>query len=358
MRKLAGFRKKMFVSACVIAAFSTLEASAQVGSYYDNNVIVDLSVLDDNGRGPSQRSMGRTPSPNTKLPPVGMPKSTFHGLPSGLTRPVQSTKAPQHLPRSSKPGSRIVLNKPKMQPRALPVTKLATTKPKSIISKVAKVQLPDPSAPLKIEVQATQVAPAPVAAKVDLAKASPPKPVRAPSVPVQVEKAKPLEITPPKTLTKTTPKPIGAPAKVMAEAPPPPPPSAIEPKKINSAMKAENTQKSAPSVASLPPASQNSLRISFKSGKSKLPASSQTNLKELADHLRARADNRVQLLAYAGGENLSASKARRLSLSRALAVRSYLIGQGVRSTRIDVRALGNKTTEEPFDRVDVQIAPR
>ena len=66
----------------------------------------------------------------------------------------------------------------------------------------------------------------------------------------------------------------------------------------------------------------------------------------------------LQLMAYAGGESLSSGKARRLSLSRALSVRSYLIENGVRSTRIDVRALGNKTAEEPLNRVDVTIAER
>ncbi len=50
------------------------------------------------------------------------------------------------------------------------------------------------------------------------------------------------------------------------------------------------------------------------------------------------------------------SKARRLSLSRALAVRAFLIDQGVRSTRMDVRALGDKVQDGPSDRVD--IAPR
>ncbi len=63
-------------------------------------------------------------------------------------------------------------------------------------------------------------------------------------------------------------------------------------------------------------------------------------------------------MAYAGGDNDNASQARRLSLSRALAVRSYLIEQGVRSTRIDVRALGNKTDVEPADRVDLILSKR
>ena len=42
-----------------------------------------------------------------------------------------------------------------------------------------------------------------------------------------------------------------------------------------------------------------------------------------------------------------------MSLSRALAVRAYLIDQGVRSTRMDVRALGSKVGDGPADRVDV-----
>ena len=69
----------------------------------------------------------------------------------------------------------------------------------------------------------------------------------------------------------------------------------------------------------------------------------------------------VAVLVAAGprrGESLSSGKARRLSLSRALSVRSFLIENGVRSTRIDVRALGNKTAEEPSNRVDVTVAER
>jgi outer membrane protein OmpA-like peptidoglycan-associated protein len=45
-------------------------------------------------------------------------------------------------------------------------------------------------------------------------------------------------------------------------------------------------------------------------------------------------------------------------LSRALAIRSYLIGKGVRSTRIDVRALGNKIPSGKPDRVDLKIIQR
>ena len=70
---------------------------------------------------------------------------------------------------------------------------------------------------------------------------------------------------------------------------------------------------------------------------------------------RAAADQsiQVQVLAYASGDEDNASKARRLSLSRALAVRSFLIDQGVHSSRIEVRALGNKVPDGSPDRVDL-----
>ncbi len=67
---------------------------------------------------------------------------------------------------------------------------------------------------------------------------------------------------------------------------------------------------------------------------------------------------RLQLLAYAGGESLSPSKARRLSLSRALSARTFLIENGLRSTRIDVRALGDTATDEPVNRVDINVIER
>jgi outer membrane protein OmpA-like peptidoglycan-associated protein len=99
-------------------------------------------------------------------------------------------------------------------------------------------------------------------------------------------------------------------------------------------------------------------RVLFPVGSSDLPESAKAALKALAERMNRDADMRVQLLAYAGPREDTASQARRLSLFRALAVRSYMIEQGIRSTRMDVRALGNKYEEEPADRVDVVIVDR
>lgn len=73
----------------------------------------------------------------------------------------------------------------------------------------------------------------------------------------------------------------------------------------------------------------------------------------LAHKMTSDESLRIELLAYASGTPDTASRARRMSLSRALAVRSYLIKQGVHSTRMDVRALGNNVQGEPADRVDI-----
>jgi outer membrane protein OmpA-like peptidoglycan-associated protein len=109
-------------------------------------------------------------------------------------------------------------------------------------------------------------------------------------------------------------------------------------------------------TASLPPSSEiapGQVRIAFPEGSTEIPADAIPELDALAGSLLADEASRIQLLAYASGAEDAASRARRISLSRALAVRSYLIGKGVRSTRMDVRALGNTVPGDPADRVDI-----
>ncbi|MBM3556677.1 MAG: hypothetical protein FJX47_14120 [Alphaproteobacteria bacterium] len=99
------------------------------------------------------------------------------------------------------------------------------------------------------------------------------------------------------------------------------------------------------------------LRIEFGATSGTLSAANENSLKGLAGQMAAN-DQRIQLKAFASGNPDNLSAARRLSLSRALAVRSYLIEQGIRSTRIDVRALGLASDGGPLDRVDVLLAGR
>lgn len=117
-------------------------------------------------------------------------------------------------------------------------------------------------------------------------------------------------------------------------------------------------------MAALPPSGasatgERAIQLAFAESTTQLDDKAKRDLDELVRGIGTNEETRVQLLAYAsapGADN--ASQARRLSLSRALAVRSYLIEKGVRSTRIDVRALGNKNEGGPADRVDVVVARR
>jgi outer membrane protein OmpA-like peptidoglycan-associated protein len=146
---------------------------------------------------------------------------------------------------------------------------------------------------------------------------------------------------------------------------PPPPPAAMAskaPPMPPSASPAPPTAPAASETAAVPAAiaikAGRAMQIVFDEAETKLPESASAQLNTFASAIRDNKDFRVQLMAYAAAKDLSAPKARRISLSRALEVRSFLIDKGVRSTQIDVRALGNKTGETPSNRVDVNLAPR
>lgn len=99
-------------------------------------------------------------------------------------------------------------------------------------------------------------------------------------------------------------------------------------------------------------------RILFQPDDANLAGDAKQELDRLATRLSADGRLHVQLVAYAGGSG-DASQARRLSLSRALAARSYLVDRGVEIKQIDVRALGNKSEPgAPADRIDLLVAQR
>ncbi|HLS69536.1 MAG TPA: OmpA family protein, partial [Kiloniellales bacterium] len=106
--------------------------------------------------------------------------------------------------------------------------------------------------------------------------------------------------------------------------------------------------------AALPPTDPpESVRLEFGAGDVELTEPMQEQLLQVAQQLRDHEEERVQLLAYASGHEEDISQARRLSLARALAVRAFLLDQGIRSTRMDVRALARSEGNAPADRVDV-----
>jgi outer membrane protein OmpA-like peptidoglycan-associated protein len=92
----------------------------------------------------------------------------------------------------------------------------------------------------------------------------------------------------------------------------------------------------------------------FDGESAELSEQAQSELRSLADSLRGNGESRVQVLGFASADGSSADMARKLALSRALKVRSFLINAGVPSTRIQVRSLGDKSEGGPANRVDIR----
>ena len=78
-------------------------------------------------------------------------------------------------------------------------------------------------------------------------------------------------------------------------------------------------------------------------------------LDALGKQLVADESKRVTVIAYASNNSGQASNARRVSLSRALSVRAYLIDAGINNMRINVQAQGDKDAGANPDRVDVFV---
>lgn len=231
-----------------------------------------------------------------------------------------------------------------------------------------------------------------------VAEVAPPAPQ--PVAPVIAEK--PPE--PPKVEKAETPPPVAAVEKPIAPPPPPPPPvaekipePAPQPKtreKIETVMEgsspmADHELEAVPSatpsivgtlaeggppplppeqqIASLPPANTPSsssatanavpdVRVTFTAAAdATLAAGAQSSLAAIVTKLKENESLRANVVAYATEAGGQATSARRVSLSRALSVRAFLIDRGISNLRINVQAEGNKATSGPADRVDVFV---
>jgi outer membrane protein OmpA-like peptidoglycan-associated protein len=130
--------------------------------------------------------------------------------------------------------------------------------------------------------------------------------------------------------------PIAPPPATAPAAPPPPPPVAD-------------------SATSAATATGTGLRVTFGTGESDLSPASATAIHNMVQTAPSGDTTSFNVVAYAAGTPEDPSTARRLSLARALAVRSALIADGIGSARIYVRALGAATGDEPPDRVDLSV---
>jgi len=372
--------QRHWLATAVIALGATLIAGQQplaqvsVGGSGLPNVSIDFSVVDALG-------------PRISVPELLSGIRYDRGSRTAATPSRRAPRFPdiRHM-KDGRPLGRVVL-KPPSTP-GTPVLRKPTLK------KPSKRRLAAPRAPVMAKPKMAAVRPA---IRAPVAPLSIPLPPPTPVIkkPIPVAKAKPKakpkkapelrRKTPARTASRK-PRPMAVP-KPPPVAPPPPPGIATAPMPAPQIPAPRVTARIAPpeikptvtvrpipakpvsppkppkQVASLPPAAKTiaagaSLRLTFPAGAARLTPKASQTLARVAKTLSEDSKLRLQLLAYAGGSSETASQARRLSLSRALTARSFLIGKGVRSTRIDVRALGNKSGGGPPDRIDVLVTKR
>lgn len=285
----------------------------------------------------------------------------------------QSFAAQGQVPTLTRPGSQQVVSGPPKSQLLVPLPP-GTELPAA--PRLAQAPTPAPAAPaapVAPVIKQAVVPPPPTTTpmtepEVKVASKAPPpppppaaevQPIPVPPPPVMQAEIKPEApatpaVTPEAPEVSQTKEPAMAATEQPVPVPPAPPAAESMPEapKVEVA-KTEDT--AAASTAALPPSTteDGEVRLLFASGSAELSKTSESELQALAQALLQDEKARIQLMAYAADSDNNTSRARRLSLSRALAVRAFLIEQGVRSTRIDVRALGSKTQTGPADRVDI-----
>jgi len=288
------------------------------------------------------------------------PPSTFPRSRLTVPEPAGHMARAATTPSTGKTQSRLLVPKPAaptapQMARPEPAPTVATAVPREPVTEAPAPAPPiaaaaNPTPPLAAPVaEPTSPPVAPIAPKTEpIVPAAPAavaalptepepaaEPPSAPSLTEELQSAPlPTEPSAPVATAEPTPEPE---AKPEPEATPPSQSAALSP---------------APSpVDEMRPVDET--RLVFDDGSAELNATATGQLDGVARELLGNAEARVQLLAYAKASAEGSSRARRLSLSRALAVRAYLIEKGIRSTRMDVRALGSGFKDGPPDRVDV-----
>ncbi len=356
----------------IVAGSARAQAPIVVGGNGTPDVWVDESVIDSLGPAPTLPGLLRKTLPNS-IGPDGKPlrlkqprSAKADGRGTGTSRPAKVAAATDQpriklTPPTASPQPKITLTPPAPQipttreklaalpaPAADVTPPVAPTAPAAPTPPAVAAPAPAPGAPVPL----TPVAPTPpvVAATPPPAPSPPPTPpAPAPAAQAAAQPAAPPALRGPSGVeASTAPATPPAAAAAPAPAPAPPPPTATR-----AASTAPVQTANVPQGGGVPG------RVVFPPNVTDVADQARPALDAVIRSMKSDDQLRIQLVAYASGAPDQASQARRVSLSRAIAVRSYLIEQGVRSTRIDVRALGNRPDSGgPADRVDIVAVER
>lgn len=309
------------------------------------------SVTGQGATGPAANAAGLTPPRTAPTPLAAAPTSPVTRAPlvppsgGGFVPPAAPPTFGDAAPSTAVPVPATPAN-PLGAPPSPPPTTAAAPQPLA-----APSAAPRPAAPTL-----NSSTPAPTA----MASAPPPPPsanvMRAPQTIVPPAPTAPAPSAPAPAAIAPPPAPIAA-----AAPPPAPVPVAPAPVAAPAPAPAAAAAPAAPAQVAAAPAARAATdpiaRLGFAAGGADLAADARPALARVIEELQRDTAARLQLQAFASGGDDQGGQARRLSLSRALSVRGYLIEQGIASTRIDVRALG-RASDGPPDRVDVLLIRR
>ncbi len=287
------------------------------------------------------------PAPKPKKEPKKAPKKEPQ-----LAAKAEKKAMPE--PPAAPPPPPEVDMKPEPTPPAPPVPAAKETAMKAPEAAKSAPAAPPP-APDTASTDDGGLTPPPLPDLPDLPPPPPAASLELPPLPKETVQEAPADLPPPPPLAEE-------PAKSADATEPVPMPEPVLPQPQEVAAPEESEQGKSKQVAALPPPSTTvpttgPLTVLFSPGSAILNAEASERIAAVREKMDADKTLRLQLVAYATSTDDNPSRARRLSLSRALAIRSYLVEKDVKSTRMDVRALGNKFEEAPGDRVDLVLLP-
>ncbi|MBL8671275.1 MAG: OmpA family protein [Alphaproteobacteria bacterium] len=335
-----------------VAVLSRTAVPATFVSDPTGPIIIDSRT----GRGRSGAAGGLVPTQGPALaphgagtlpPPPSMPRSFVVGSDG---TPYVAKAGPSRRRADAGGGTRAQkasVERP-AKPAKAEIARAAPAAPRPAVARAEKPTAPAPTPRAPVESQ--PIAPPPAVAAAPVAE----PPAAAPVAPAPAPSALPgpTALTPPAAAPVPAPQ-VVAPAQLPAPQAAPAQASRVVSLPIP------------PQVAAVP-ASGDKIEIGkpygdalatvlFGGPDAELDDSAKAILGESLPRLMADDSRQVQILAYATAVDRP-DQARRLSLSRALAVRAYLIERGIRPTRFDVQAKGANLPGGPPDRVDVKLA--
>ena len=314
---------------------------------------------------PTLASISPVPPPVAAPSASGVPAPEL-SLPSNPQVAARPTPQPVTPRLSSEPATPLVPAAADLRPGPVPPPQTSAAPPRAIeapptpLAPTEAVAVPRaeptlPSQPASAPTPAPAPAPTPTpAAPPDLSIAPSPSPAAPPATepPSAAPPAAPQLALRPTEPAILAPEPAPAVPAAVVDRPPQPTAGADQPQ-LQPGPRLSAAPAALPPGESITTLPDGGYRILFAVGSDRLTDPAGQLLSGLSERMINNPADRLQIRAYADGSDIQPSEARRLSLSRALTVRTFLVDRGVAGTRIDVRALGAGADEPPFDRVDV-----